>query len=59
MKCTAADKTPPERPNSVFVRNQVGRGADADAAPELNNALQPVFAISERPGSVYAVFTAS
>jgi hypothetical protein len=49
---------PPKGPNSVFVRNQVGRGDDADAAPELNNALQPVFAINERPGSVYAVFTA-
>jgi hypothetical protein len=47
-----------EGPNSVFVRNQVGRGDDADAAPELNNALQPVFAINDRPGSVYAVFTA-
>jgi hypothetical protein len=46
-------------PNSVFVRNQVGRGDDADAAPELNNALQPVFAmINDRPGRVYAVFTA-
>lgn len=58
-RCTAADTNPPNGPDSVFVRNQVARGADADAAPELNNALHPVFAMSERPGSVYAVFTAS
>ena len=45
--------------NSAFVRNQVGSGPDADAAPELNKALHPVFAISERPGSVYADFTSS
>jgi hypothetical protein len=43
---------PPGDPDSVFVTNQVGSGADADAAPELNKALHPVFAISERPGSV-------
>ena len=55
---TAADGNPPDGPNSVFVGNQVGSGDDADAAPELNNALHPVFAMSERPGSVYAVFTA-
>jgi hypothetical protein len=51
------DGNSPNDPDSVFVRNQVGRGDDADAAPELNNALHPVFAMSERPGSVYAVFT--
>jgi hypothetical protein len=55
---TAADGNPPDGPNSVFVGDQVGSGDDADAAPELNNALHPVFAMSERPGSVYAVFTA-
>jgi hypothetical protein len=43
---------PPNRPDSVFARDQVGSGADAEAAPELNSALQPVFAMSERPGSV-------
>jgi hypothetical protein len=32
--CTAADGNPPQGPNSVFVRNQLGRGDDADAAPE-------------------------
>ena len=40
------------------MRNQVGRGAVAEAAPELNNALQPVLAMRDRPGSVYAVFRA-
>ena len=56
-KLTAADGFPPMSPDSVFVRDQVGRGDEADTAPELNNALQPVFAMSERPGSVYAIFT--
>jgi len=35
---TAAEGNPPKDPNSVLVRNQVGNGWDADAAPELNNA---------------------
>jgi hypothetical protein len=50
--CGSGHQGPPSRPNSVFARDQVGSGADADAAPELNKALQPVFAMSERPGSV-------
>jgi hypothetical protein len=43
---------PPDGPDSLFAKSQVGNGADAEAAPELNKALQPVFAMSERPGSV-------
>jgi hypothetical protein len=54
-RCAAAELSPPDDPNSVFVGIQVGRGDVADAAPELNRALQPVFAMSERPGSVYAI----
>lgn len=56
--CSAAHlHHPPVLRNNAFSRNQVGTGADAEAAPELNKALHPVFAMSERPRSVYACLT--
>ena len=52
-------ENPPNVPERASVRDQVGSGPEAEATPELNNALQPVLAMSERPGSVYAVFAAA